>query len=114
MEPEAIRPIAILSAAGQVTAAALALAGRRRSAAVVTAVVAGGFLLLAAVVATRVPAPGEIAMLAGEALGLLTLVVIAFRPNRPWFWLWFCLAWILIAVGTTMLVSLAFFFRMWK
>jgi hypothetical protein len=75
--------------------------------------VAGGYVLLAAAVATRLPSPGELLPVACEALGMLTLVVIAFRPNRPWFWLLFWLAWIVAAVGATTLVYLAFFFRMW-
>jgi type II secretory pathway component PulF len=76
--------------------------------------VTGGFLLVTALASTRLPTASEILPLVGEALGLLTLVVIALRPNRPRFWLWFWLAWIVAAVGTTVLVYLAFFFRIWS
>jgi predicted signal transduction protein with EAL and GGDEF domain len=113
MEPEALKTAAILFAAGQVIAAALALAGCRRSAAIVTAVVAGAFLLLMAAVVPH-PAPGEILMGAGEALGLLTMVVIAFRPKRPWFWLLFWLAWLLTAYVVFLNVALAFVFRVFS
>jgi hypothetical protein len=110
MEDAALRTASILFAAGQATAAAVALTGRRRGAAVITAVVAGAFLLLMAAVVHH-PAPGEIMLGAGEALGLLTMVVIAFRPNRRWFWLLFWLAWLVTAYVVFLDVAIAFFFR---
>ena len=79
----------------------------------VAAGVAGVILLLWVAIADQPPAPWEILLMAGEALGLLTLVVVAFRPNRPLFWLLFWLAWTITAPIPFLLVYSAFFFRMW-
>ncbi len=101
----------ILAAAGQVAAGAMVLTKHRRGAAVLTAAVSASLLLFAAVVATNSPAPAEIALLVPEALALLIMLALAWRPDWRWFGLAFWSAWLLNSAVTAMLIYLAFFFH---